>query len=1060
MDNKKKNKYHKNLNYLNHKIISLNNHLDDLYKNKIIVQDVYSYNMSLLDEVSNKINDLEEYLNDTKYKNKNKSEKMIDDINILLQKISLKIGSNNLINLLDIFVDYNNLITEKDKTYVELLNLYNNFFYPLSCGKITDIDKLFKKNNIESIDLPKVIKLIDTNKTNILNEKINGVSILFQLEEGYIFYVNGYFKKDCIQYFKKFPYFKNKLIELENLFETIDAPTFFKEKYIEQISLKDFILYSCSELYELIKNDYNDFIGYKNKTLSILIKEFIKSSIEKQRKILLLFLISNEEDQFTAHIIFDLIKDKPFLNEGQNLSEMIYLSFHWKIQKVFKITKDNFENSKNKLESLTINDIPYETRIFSTKTSDAIKSKAIEKLKEINGSKDNSTKAQQWLDGFLKIPFGLYKKEPIINFLKSYEIKIDKFIDVFTIRIAEYITDDLNQYNKKIYDTLIQIIDEYHSTIYKSENFYSQLVKFIENLKNELLNDIDNMEYNNKLNDESNNQYNKDFLKYIKKVFIDIDILVNDWDQFKIRKEEYIKKVDNILDKCTYGQGDAKKQMKRIIGQWMNGNSKGQCFGLCGPPGVGKTTLCKNGLAKCLFDENEESRPFAFLPLGGATNGSILEGHHYTYLGSTWGKIVDILMETKCMNPIIYIDELDKISKTEHGREIISILTHITDQSQNKEFYDRYFSSIPIDLSQILFIFSYNDRDNIDRILRDRIQEINIKPLSNNEKLIISKNYICPEIFNNIGFSTSEIIMSNEIIMKIIDEYTYEAGVRKLNEIFYDIVRELNLKKIMGAEINYPIEITEKLITETLSNTTPVSIKKIYNKPMVGLVNGLYATNSGLGGLTIIQVMKTISDKKLALEKLTGNQGDVMKESMNCALTLAWNILPTDIKEALNKDGYGLHIHCPESATPKDGPSAGLAITTAIISRLINVPIKNTVAMTGEVDLLGNAHEIGGLYSKLQGALQAGVKTVLIPRNNEKDLDIIFNKELEEKNEIKKSKSIKNLDSYLLLENNSYKIESNKRVFRNSLDIYLVDNIFDVLKYALVDNDYVFNVNF
>ena len=243
MDNKKKNKYHKNVNYLNHKIISLNNHLDDLYKNKIIMQDFYSYKMSLLDEVSNKINDLEEYLNDTKYKNKNKSEKMIDDINILLQKISLKIGSNNLINLLDIFVDYNNFISEKDKTYAELLNLYNNFFYPLSCGKITDIDKLFKKNNIESIDLPKVIKLIDTNKTNILNEKINGVSILFQLEEGYIFYVNGYFKKDCIQYFKNFPYFKNKLIELENLVETIDAPTFFKEKYIEQISLKDFILY-------------------------------------------------------------------------------------------------------------------------------------------------------------------------------------------------------------------------------------------------------------------------------------------------------------------------------------------------------------------------------------------------------------------------------------------------------------------------------------------------------------------------------------------------------------------------------------------------------------------------------------------------------------------------------------------------------------------------------------------------------------------------------------------------------------------------------------------------
>ena len=188
------------------------------------------------------------------------------------------------------------------------------------------------------------------------------------------------------------------------------------------------------------------------------------------------------------------------------------------------------------------------------------------------------------------------------------------------------------------------------------------------------------------------------------------------------------------------------------------------------------------------------------MPLGGATNGSILEGHHYTYLGSTWGKIVDILMETKCMNPIIYIDELDKISKTEHGKEIISILTHITDQSQNKEYFDRYFASIPIDLSQVLFIFSYNDRDSIDRVLLDRIQEIEIKALSVKEKLVISQNYIIPEILTNVGFSINEIIFNEVILTKIINEYTYEAGVRKLNEILYDIIRDINLKKIMECD--------------------------------------------------------------------------------------------------------------------------------------------------------------------------------------------------------------------------------------------------------------------
>jgi ATP-dependent Lon protease len=205
--------------------------------------------------------------------------------------------------------------------------------------------------------------------------------------------------------------------------------------------------------------------------------------------------------------------------------------------------------------------------------------------------------------------------------------------------------------------------------------------------------------------------------------------------------------------------------------------------------------------------------------------------------------------------------------------------------------------------------------------------------------------------------------------------------------------------------------------------------------------------------------MKTISDKKLSLEKLTGNQGDVMKESMNCALTLAWNIIPDSIKKMINdsKEGYGLHIHCPESATPKDGPSAGLAITTAIISRLTNTPIRNDIAMTGEVDLLGKAHEIGGLYSKLQGALNAGVKKVLIPKDNEKDLDIIFKKEEEQKIDLKKSNSIKKIDSYLLLENSCYKIDPNKRIFRNELDIYLVNDIFEILEHALVNNNLEFN---
>ena len=900
--------------------------------------------------------------------------------------------------------------------------------------------------------------------------------------------------------------------------EYIDVIQDFKDKYIEQLSLRDFIINTPKEIVEFVKNDYNDFISYKNKSLSLLIKDFIKSSLEKQRKIIILFLISDEESQFTAHIIFDLITDKTFLAESQYLSDLLFNSLHWKIQKIFKVTKNNFENEKSKIENITINNVPYESRILSLKTTDNIKAKATEKLKEINGSKENSIKAQQWLDGFLRIPFNIVKKEPIIDFFKNYQLKVEKYIQLFTIKISEYSLQKLNNKNKEIYNIIIQIIDEYHSNLNKSENSYSNFINYIQNiqfiLKNEIKNIILNNEENNinieipneeivnscisqlthfkkvkntlyennivndnnidimfnKLNELesmlnivdnddlihlSDNDYNIIFIKYIEKNIEEINNLINEWNSFKIDKKNYIQKVDKILDSCTYGQIDAKNQMKRIIGQWMNGNSKGQCFGLCGPPGVGKTTLCKNGLAKCLFDENNDYRPFAFLPLGGATNGSILEGHHYTYLGSTWGKIVDVLMETKCMNPIIYIDELDKISKTEHGKEIISILTHITDQSQNKEFYDRYFANIPIDLSQVLFIFSYNDKDNIDRILRDRIQEIEVKSLSLKEKLVISQNYILPEILNNVGFEKSEIIFNNEILSEIINEYTYESGVRKLNEILYDVIRDINLKKINDIEMQYPIIITEKNIKDILYNLPKINLKKIYDKPMVGVVNGLWASNSGMGGITVIQVIKINSDKKFSLEKLTGNQGDIMKESMTCAMSLAWNIIPDDVRKTINesKEGYGLHIHCPDAGTPKDGPSAGITITLAIVSRILNIPIHNDIAMTSEIDLLGNALPIGGLHSKLIGAYNAGIKKVLICRENKKDLEIIFRKEKEElKNILSITKSSENLKDLVNEYNNDDEI-----IFRNTIKIVIIDNIYDVLKHGLVENNIEFN---
>jgi ATP-dependent Lon protease len=1131
-DKNKKGKYQKILNIFYKKINYLSNHIDYLYKNKYILQDFYVEKMYIFSNIQNKINILE---NNIKNKKNNKKfiDNFIEEINDLLEKICMHIGSENIYSILHIFNLDSPFYELQTNNFKLFLDIYNIFFIPLSVSIIEDTKNFLIDNEIVDTEIPNVLELITTKKKSFI-EKIEGASIILFINEKKILKINGIFKNDSLGLIRQNYFFKKKIDTIEKEIEYLNLPLDFKNKYLEQLTLHDLVIYDYLKIVDNIKNDYDEYLKYKSKSLSNLVKEFIKMSPEKQRKIIILFLISDDESQFTAHIIYDLIVDQSFLFENERLADVLFNSLHWKIQKIFKISHTNFENTKKKIENTNINDIPYESKILLIKANDIVKGKALEKLKEINGSKENSIKAQQWLDGLLKIPFGTYIQEDIINFLKKYQSKFKTYIDIFGFKITDYNIFSLNENNKQIYNIIIELIDEYYSNIGHSEYSYNKFVNYLKNIlinikniliseyinkkdsihdKNKLKiineinkdkNDIfdskkiksfiekiyvlENTSYNIEIlnqeneetfeiqeieeiyqnntiniNDENekkyDNNYNNKFNKFILRNIDEYNNFITEWENFINKKKEYMKKIDNILDKCTYGQYEAKNQMKRIVGQWINGNSKGQCIGLHGPAGIGKTTLCKNGLAKCLFDDDGNSRPFAFLPLGGATNGSILEGHHYTYLGSTWGKIVDILMETKCMNPIIYIDELDKISKTEHGREIISILTHITDQSQNTEFFDRYFASVPIDLSQVLFIFSYNNRDNIDRILLDRIQEIHIDPLSSQEKLIISQNYVLPEIFKNVGFDNNEIKFKNDVLENIINQYTYEPGIRKLNEILYDIVREVNLKKICGEEIICPFLIDDFFLEDVLSNKTKITPKKINNEPKIGLVNGLYATSGGLGGITIIQAKQTISDKKFGLEKLTGSQGDVMKESMACAFTLASNLINKEFRKNFEKDNenFGVHIHCPDGATPKDGPSAGLAITTCLISLITKIPIKNDIAMTGEVDLEGKAGEIGGLYSKIQGALNAGVKCVLVPRNNEKDLDIIFRKEEMEKESIKKSLCVRKVDSFLLLDKNSYCLMKDKRIFRNELEIILVDTIYDVLKYALVENDFNFN---
>jgi ATP-dependent Lon protease len=277
------------------------------------------------------------------------------------------------------------------------------------------------------------------------------------------------------------------------------------------------------------------------------------------------------------------------------------------------------------------------------------------------------------------------------------------------------------------------------------------------------------------------------------------------------------------LDKAVYGLNDAKLQIMQMIGQWIvNPDAIGTAIAIKGPPGTGKTTLVKDGISKIL------NRDFAFIALGGATDSCFLEGHSYTYEGSTWGKIVDILIKCKSMNPVIYFDELDKVSDTAKGEEIIGILTHLIDTSQNSKFHDKYFSEIEFDLSRCLFIFSYNDESKVNPILKDRMYRIQTKGYEPTQKLVIAKDYLIPVIQSQVKFNKDDIIIPDETLTYIINNHTEkEDGVRNLKRCLEIIYTKLNLYRLMKPDANlfetdmtlkveFPFEVTNQVVDKLI----------------------------------------------------------------------------------------------------------------------------------------------------------------------------------------------------------------------------------------------------
>ena len=435
-----------------------------------------------------------------------------------------------------------------------------------------------------------------------------------------------------------------------------------------------------------------------------------------------------------------------------------------------------------------------------------------------------------------------------------------------------------------------------------------------------------------------------------------------------------VAKARAILDKEHFGLDKVKERILEFIAvQQINPDAKGKILCLVGPPGVGKTSIAIS-VAKAM------NRKLARLSLGGVRDEADIRGHRKTYIGAMPGRIIDALSRSGSMNPLLVLDEIDKLASDMRG-DPASALLEVLDSEQNYAFRD-HFLEIPVDLSKVMFITTANTLDTIPRPLLDRMEVIELSSYTDEEKLEIAKRHLLPKQLKEHGLKRTQLHVSDGAIRATISGYTRESGVRVLERQLGKLCRKTAMRLV--EEDVKRVSITEKNLSDYLG-TVRYTPGVHSEQDEVGVVNGLAWTE--VGG-EILEVEVNVMDGSGKLE-LTGNLGTVMQESAKAALSCL-----RSRTEALHleKDFYkakDIHIHFPEAATPKDGPSAGIAITTAMLSALTGRKVRRDVAMTGEVTLRGRVLPIGGLKEKTMAALRNGIKTVIIPRENEKDLNEI-----------------------------------------------------------------------
>ena len=509
-------------------------------------------------------------------------------------------------------------------------------------------------------------------------------------------------------------------------------------------------------------------------------------------------------------------------------------------------------------------------------------------------------------------------------------------------------------------------------------------------LQNELGEDEDNEieEYRQKLaelklEDETREHLEKEINKLAKQPYVSaeasvirnyLDVCLElPWGTYT-KERLNVDAARKVLDRDHFGLEKVKERILETIAvRQMNPEGKGQIICLAGPPGVGKTSIALS-VAKAL------NRKLSRISLGGVRDEADIRGHRKTYIGAMPGRIVEAISRSGAMNPLLVLDEIDKLSGDYRG-DPASALLEALDSEQNHAFRD-HFLEIPLDLSQVMFITTANSLDTIPRPLLDRMEVIQLSSYTDEEKLHIAKQHLLPKQRKKHGLKQAQLRVSDDAIREIITLYTRESGVRVLERNLAAVCRK-TAKRIALGECK-SVQLRAGSVANYLGPAR-YEPERVYAQDEVGLVRGLAWTS--VGG-EVLDVEVAVLDGTGKLE-LTGNLGNVMKESAQAAVTYIRSraqLLGIDPEFYKNKD---IHIHFPEGAVPKDGPSAGITICIAVISALTNTPVRRDLAMTGEITLRGRILPIGGLKEKTMAAMRIGITTVIIPRENEKDLEEI-----------------------------------------------------------------------